>query len=239
MKNLSIWESVQKTDPKFTKQFSAGGNFTSINAVYMVMQATKQFGPIGIGWGYDILEERYDNGAPINLGAENQELIFEKTHTIKICLWFMQDGKKGELIHFGHTPYFYKTKNGGFITDKEAPKKSLTDAVKKALSMLGFSADIFMGMYDDVNYVHERIEEARVNNAVNKVEEQEKINKERIEWLEKQKQLMEESVSLSMLKGIHKTAIRTLDARNDQAGMKAIERVYNSMIEKLQLKEAS
>lgn len=239
MENLSIWESVQKTDPKFTKQFSAGGNFTSINAVYMVMQATKQFGPIGIGWGYDILEERYDNGAPINLGAENQELIFEKTHTIKICLWFMQDGKKGELIHFGHTPYFYKTKNGGFITDKEAPKKSLTDAVKKALSMLGFSADIFMGMYDDVNYVHERIEEERVNHAVNKVEEQEKIAKEHAAWLEDQIKLMKASVQLSMLEGVYKSAHRRLAARNDQTGLKRLERIKNEVKQSLEQKEAS
>lgn len=31
----------------------------------MTMLATREFGPKGIGWGVDILEERFDNGAPI------------------------------------------------------------------------------------------------------------------------------------------------------------------------------
>ncbi|OCO72810.1 hypothetical protein AN694_0207495 [Serratia marcescens] len=31
----------------------------------MVMQATKVFGPQGINWGVEIIEERFDNGASI------------------------------------------------------------------------------------------------------------------------------------------------------------------------------
>ena len=32
-------------------------------------------------------------------------------------------------------------------------KKLITNTRSKALSLLGFSADVFMGMYDDVSYV--------------------------------------------------------------------------------------
>ena len=237
MSNLNIWESVQKTDPQFTQNFKTGFSGTSINAVYMVKQATDKFGPVGLGWGYDILEERYDEGAPINTGTDNP--IFEKTHTIKICLWYMHDGKKGELVHFGHTPYFYKSSKGNFITDKEAPKKSLTDAIKKALSMLGFSADVFMGMYDDIHYVDELKSESQIESAVNKVEEQERQAKAHAEWLDEQIKLINAAVSMSMLQGVYKSAVRRLKAKGDQKGLIKLERTKDEMKKKFELKEAS
>lgn len=236
MENLSIWESVQKTDPKYTKEFSAGGGFsgTSINAVYMIKQATEKFGPVGYGWGYDILEERYDEGGPLS----TDPLILEKIHTIKIQLWYQTPDGKAELVHYGHTPYVFKNKYG-IQTDKEAPKKSLTDAIKKALSMLGFSADVFMGMYDDLQYLNDLRYESEVNSAVNKVEEKEKQAKEQAAWLDEQIKLMKESVSISMLQGVYKSAHRKLAVKNDQTGLKRLERVKDEVKTTLEQKEAS
>ena len=37
--------------------------------------------------------------------------------------------------------------------DDEAPKKAMTDAMTKAFSHLGMSADVFLGMFDDSKYV--------------------------------------------------------------------------------------
>ena len=37
--------------------------------------------------------------------------------------------------------------------DDEAPKKALTDAMTKAFSHLGVSADVFLGMFDNSKYV--------------------------------------------------------------------------------------
>lgn len=65
----------------------------------------------------------------------------------------MLDGAKGEVEHFGHTPFVQKSVTYGAVQDMEASKKSLTDAIKKCLSMLGFNADIFLGMFDDREYV--------------------------------------------------------------------------------------
>jgi hypothetical protein len=58
----------------------------------------------------------------------------------------------GKVKHYGATTFVGEDKNGVF-TDEEAPKKSLTDALTKALSMWGFSADVFLGLYDDNKYV--------------------------------------------------------------------------------------
>lgn len=143
--NLEIWNAVEKTDPKYTKQFSRGGGFrgTATNATYLIKKATKMFGPIGIGWGWNILEEKIVDGAP-----------GDKIHYLKLQLWYSWKGGLGKIEHFGQTTFVGKNKNGPF-TDEEAPKKSLTDALSKALSTLGFASDIHLGQYDDNRYVND------------------------------------------------------------------------------------
>jgi hypothetical protein len=51
--NLSVWNKVEKTNPLYAKKVSMRGGFTSIDAHSQVKAATEQFGPIGIGWGYE------------------------------------------------------------------------------------------------------------------------------------------------------------------------------------------
>src|SRR5690554_7741465 len=67
MSNLSLWEKVQSTDPKYTKQYKGAGGFsgTAINATYIVKRLSETYGPVGSGWGYEILDERVDQGGPI------------------------------------------------------------------------------------------------------------------------------------------------------------------------------
>ena len=149
---LDVWESVCQTDPAYTKKFSRGGGFsgTATNATYLVREATRHFGPVGIGWGIEILNEEFIEGAPIII--DGAVLANEKVHVLRIKLWYILDGVRGEIVHFGQTTFVGKNKYGPF-TDEEAPKKSLTDAMSKALSMLGFAADIHLGLYDDNKYV--------------------------------------------------------------------------------------
>jgi len=148
---LAIWNQVQETDPHYTKQFSRGGGFrgTSINAVYLARKATERWGPMGIGWGIEIVDEAIMDGAPIP-----DTTICEQIHKLRVKLWYVEGGERGEVIQFGQTTFVGKNKYGPF-TDEEAPKKSLTDGMTKCLSLLGFSADVFMGRYDDNKYVND------------------------------------------------------------------------------------
>ena len=143
--NLAIWNAVETTDPKYTKGFNRGGGFkgTSTNATYLAKKATNQFGPIGIGWGWTVLEENFVNG-------QDKDVI----HILKIKLWYKWNDQRGEIEHFGQTQFVGKNRNG-YFADEEAPKKSLTDAISKCLSLLGFAADIHLGMYDDNRYVND------------------------------------------------------------------------------------
>lgn len=148
--NTEIWESVSRTDPVHTKEFKRPGGFqgTAINATYLISRATEMFGPVGMGWGYEVEQEELMEG--VFLDERNRELI----HKIKIKVWYKWNGKTGEFCHYGQTT-FVGMRGKYVFTDEEAPKKSLTDALTKALSMLGFSADVHMGLYDDNKYVNE------------------------------------------------------------------------------------
>ncbi|WP_315729908.1 hypothetical protein [Bradyrhizobium sp. SZCCHNRI2010] len=143
--NLVIWNEVEATDPKFTKQFNRGGGFkgTATNATYLIKKATMMFGPIGIGWGWDIVEDRFQPG-------QDKDVV----HILRLKLWYKWNDQRGEIEHFGQTQFVGKNKNG-YFTDEEAPKKSLTDALTKCLSTLGFAADIHLGLYDDNRYVND------------------------------------------------------------------------------------
>ncbi|MGQ8699933.1 hypothetical protein [Serratia marcescens] len=228
--NLGIWNRVYKTDAKFTKAFSNNGGGTSINGTYMVMQATKVFGPQGINWGVEIIEERFDNGAPIMRPVKQQDGSFiqeiipngaggylcEVNHTVKIRLWYKHSGKTGEVIAYGCTPYVYKSKNGP-LSDGEAPKKSLTDATKKALSQLGFSADVFLGLYDDLTYRQENDAEFALKNASEKAEGVTRMREELDEHLAKVAETLKGAVTANEATKVHGSVAREIEAHRKAA----------------------
>jgi hypothetical protein len=132
--NLSIWSAVSKTNPDNTKHVSQRGGFTSICAQSQFMEATRQFGPIGIGWGYDA-------DAPIF----HEALVF-----VRVTLWH---GSRANV--FGPVIGGAEWKSDKGRLDSDAPKKATTDAITKLLSQLGFNADVFLGLYDDNKYVEQ------------------------------------------------------------------------------------
>ena len=218
--NMRIWEQVQTTDTRFTKNAEVGGQkITSLNGTAMVMKATEMFGPVGIGWGWKVLEERFDDGHEVFAGEGDKRICLgrEIGHTVKIQLWFMQDGQRGEVEQYGCTRYQYKTKYG-MTTDGEAPKKSLTDAIKKALSMLGFSADVFLGMFDDVNYVQQLQAEQAIEQAEDRQAEIERQQQERLDFIKDTIETMKKAVTPHERKKIHDHAVRKLIGRKDEKG---------------------
>jgi len=132
--NMAIWDKVSKTNPKYTKQVNFGRKFTSINAQYQFMVATEQFGAFGKGWGVE---------------DENFYMVTEGLLGYQATMfWNDKDGKHSASINSS-----IATHNKGGKLDDDCFKKVSTDALTKGLSKLGFSADIFLGMYDDNKYV--------------------------------------------------------------------------------------
>lgn len=132
--NLALWNKVEKTNPAHTKKVNQRGGFTAISAAFQIKNATEQFGPIGIGWGYT-------TGAPI---------VTETLMTVPVSLWH---GDRANVFGPMLGCEEWKDKNGR--VDSDAPKKAVTDGLTKLLSQLGFNADVFLGRFDDSKYVAE------------------------------------------------------------------------------------
>ncbi len=130
--NLAIWNAVAETNPFHTKHVAQRGGFTAIGANYQVKMATEQFGPIGIGWGYDASDPIF-----------HDTLMF-----VQVTLWHGDRSNR-----FGPMLGCEEWKDSKGRVDSDAGKKATTDALTKLLSQLGFNADVFLGLYDDQKYV--------------------------------------------------------------------------------------
>lgn len=137
MSNLELWNSVQETNPADTKKVSFGRKFTAIDAYSQIKRATEMFGSYGAGWGIESITHTFVPNTNLVIGnasfyyvvnEEDQSGKFPVTSSI---LYISEKGK----------------------VDDEFAKKLETDMITKALSRLGFNADVFMGKFDDNRYV--------------------------------------------------------------------------------------
>jgi len=147
--NLELWEKHFKPHKDSTKKFTGKGGFkgTAIDPMWLIRCATEEWGPMGSGWGVDIVEEKY-----FEFPTDPTTII----HVVWIKLWY--ESKDQFINSVGQTPMM-TTRSGNPFVDEDAPKKSLTDAIAKALSWLGFGAAVHMGMFDGNKYVDLRPEE--------------------------------------------------------------------------------
>jgi len=152
--HLELWKSVAAIDPAYTKNVSVSGkpDFTNIDAYHLLQLATRHFGAYGKGFGLRDLS--IDE---VTLG----DTVLLKLHGI----FFYTDGTAAPLNDKGEFPVFnalklaYKTSKGYTKVDEDAYKKIITNTIGKALSYLGFGADIYMGKFEDAAYVQEIAQE--------------------------------------------------------------------------------
>lgn len=136
--NLSLWNKVEKTNPKYTKKANVGGNqITSIAPQYQIMNVTEQFGSYGKTWGFKNIELDYTLVPEFNL------IVFK-------AVFFYPDGEFPTINSIKMFMDNAKTK-----IDDNFAKKVETDTLTKCISKLGFNADIFMGKFDDTRYLAE------------------------------------------------------------------------------------
>ena len=144
MNNLDLWNRFADIDPKFTKPIT-GKQYkgTSPNPQYIIRCLTEMFGPVGKGFGWNVIAEAFTPLGDTTL------------HWCRIRFWWRDGQGENSVEQYGQTKAAYPTHAGGFTVDEDAPKKSLTDAVIKAASHLGIAANIFLGRWDDQKYVAE------------------------------------------------------------------------------------
>lgn len=153
--NLKLWDALQTTDPDFTQKFD-NGTFSgvSVNATYNIKRVTEQLGPVGQFWGWHIVNSEFHR-----FDTPDGDRV---THILTLRVWFRQkDGTERYVDSIGTTPAAYPTKTQKYVVDNDAAKKSLTDALSKAMMALGASADIWLKYYDDRDYVRDLKDEKR------------------------------------------------------------------------------
>lgn len=153
MSNLETWDKFADIDPAFTKPITGKAyKGTSPNPQYVIRCLTELFGPVGVGFGWEVVAEDF-----IPIGEE-------VLHWCRIRFWH---GKRENFWDsYGQTKALMKTRNG-LMSDEDAPKKSLTDAIIKAASQLGIAANIFLGRWDDQKYVAQVSEQYREKESGN------------------------------------------------------------------------
>jgi len=139
--NLALWREVEHTPKQYTKPVTIGKDpktarrYTTIDPYYRLRRATELWGPFGGRWG--VRNERFD------WPLEGEHLLVYQAE-----LYYPADD--GEGVVPLHSSIRAANKNG---LDADAVKKVATDALTKGLSKLGFSADIFLGSFEDEPYV--------------------------------------------------------------------------------------
>lgn len=150
--NLALWQRIGKTDPKFTKEATTKGGFTSISAYYQIEIATKEWGVYGESWG--LKDIKVDYSLLELTGLATMEAVFfcpVSTFTINNAITV-----KGL---------------GSSYVDADFMKKLQTNTITKALSLLGMSNDVFKGQFDDHAYVAQRLAEEHIAASDNKEKE--------------------------------------------------------------------
>lgn len=146
---LELWNALPKTNPDDTIQVKKNGGFTAIKSYSQIKEATKQFGPVGIGWGWDVTYE-----------------IVAEMVVAHIKLWYRE---RSNIVNGVGGCKLYQGKENR--VDDDAFKKALTDGITKSLSYLGFNSDVFLGRFDDIKYVQDtKAEFSQKDNPLSKKE---------------------------------------------------------------------
>ena len=188
--NLKLWNSVEKTNPKYTKKAKIGGmSITAIAPQYQIMMVTEQFGVYGQTWGFKNIEQLWNSVEKTNpkytkkakIGGMSITAIAPQYQIMMVTEQFGVYGQtwgfknieldyslvKYDMVVFKGTFFFPEGEfeiinscklyinNAKTMLDDNFAKKIETDTLTKAISKLGFNADIFMGKFDDVRYLAE------------------------------------------------------------------------------------
>jgi len=145
--NLTIWKFAQQTPATVTKQFKGKGVFTgtSISATYQAMKATELWGPYGHQWGLKYEIEYCMEASDKSQSFAHLRGVFYYPDSNP----FSQKAERVEFQVDTDIPLWEYNRAGSYWTrTTDVSKKLVTDATTKALSRLGFSADVFLGMFD-------------------------------------------------------------------------------------------
>ncbi len=135
MDNMELWNKMKDTPEEAKKPITGGrlNGFTDIKPVWRFQRLTEVLGPCGFGWCYRIVRQQEIPGA-------NGEVMV----TVDIELLVQSGGEWSKPIPGTGGNMLISTEKGKLVTNDEAYKMALSDAIGTACKALGMSADVYM-----------------------------------------------------------------------------------------------
>lgn len=130
MSNLDLWNKLCKTPPEVLTPYPAkdGTQLTAVDPIYRARKMTEVFGPVGVGWGWDVVREW-------DLEVGGYRYMYAK-----VQVWYADS--EGIMRYTG--PQI----GGAYSADpSESFKSAVTDGIGKCCSMLGLAADVYDGSH--------------------------------------------------------------------------------------------
>lgn len=128
MDNLKYYNAGRVVPEEAQKPFSNGKfSGTDINPMWRIKKLTELFGPAGLGWYYEVLDERAEEHGDVTIAIVN------------LNLYVKYDGEWSRPIY--GTGGNVLLRKGS--TSDEGYKMALTDALSVACKALGIGADIY------------------------------------------------------------------------------------------------
>jgi hypothetical protein len=134
MTNMELFVKFESTPDEAKKPINAGRlkGFTDINPMWRFKRLTEVFGPVGVGWKFEITNQR------IVAGANGEMAAF-----VDILLYYKYCGAWSDGIPGVGGSSFVAKESKGLYTSDECFKMALSDAIGTACKALGMSADIY------------------------------------------------------------------------------------------------
>lgn len=133
MENLYYYELSREVPESAKKKITGGriNGMTDINPMWRIKKLTEMFGPCGIGWYYESVNEWMET-------FEKEVAAF-----VKIKLYIKIDGEWSKPIQgTGGSKFVEMQRSGAYVSD-ECYKMATTDAISVACKQLGIGADVY------------------------------------------------------------------------------------------------
>lgn len=135
MTNNEIYNAFRAVPKEAQKTIGAGRlkGFTDINPMWRIKMLTEKFGPCGLGWYTEIIDQWTESSPKTEeIGAFVKINLYIKT----------EEGWSKPIVGIGGSSLVTRESKGLYFSD-EAFKMAYTDALSIACKALGMAADIY------------------------------------------------------------------------------------------------
>jgi len=142
MNNLRYYEKLCRPPDGALKAIQGGRlkGKTDINPQWRIKAMTEVFGPVGIGWMYEITK--------LSLEPAGDEIAA----FAEVRVRYYENEKWSEWIPGTGGSMFLEKEKAGLHVSDECFKMATTDALSVALKAIGVGGDVYAGMHDGSKY---------------------------------------------------------------------------------------